>query len=377
MHIYLVDLIGEHSGAFYYNREFRKILENRFGDAQVISNYTDSGNNSRKVFLNYYRGRFFSKLCKFSLSLFRFWIFIIQNRKDCIIFMTYGNAYELLFLLPSFLLKNLVIDVHEVISPIERRQALKPMRKFYAGLLYRKLAKAVIIHSRRTGEMLDGIGYSGKRFDIPHFSYNMKETGEQAVSLSDEQAITGDSYTEILYFGFMRASKGTGTVAELIKICSADEKMKDVKFTVAGNDPDNLMKELCGLTGNNPGSKVELKLRYIPDAELRELFMRCDHVFLPYSEVTQSGVLEMAIAFRKPVIASPLPYFTELLTMFPSFGYLSDGFAVEDYYNILARILKRKEKGDSFSFSTDDTGRFEVYKSPAGFLDELSDFLKS
>ena len=53
------------------------------------------------------------------------------------------------------------------------------------------------------------------------------------------------------------------------------------------------------------------------------LYEHTDYVALPYRKTSQSGILEMAFYFRKPILASDVPYFRRMLTEFPSFGILS------------------------------------------------------
>jgi glycosyltransferase involved in cell wall biosynthesis len=63
-------------------------------------------------------------------------------------------------------------------------------------------------------------------------------------------------------------------------------------------------------------------LRYIEDDELNYLFSKCQYVLLPYTEIYQSGVLEVVIYFQCPALMSDIPFFHHTLSEFPSFGHL-------------------------------------------------------
>ena len=44
--------------------------------------------------------------------------------------------------------------------------------------------------------------------------------------------------------------------------------------------------------------------RYIPDNEVEKYFAACDLVVLPYESATQSGIVQIAYGFEKPVIVT-------------------------------------------------------------------------
>ena len=51
---------------------------------------------------------------------------------------------------------------------------------------------------------------------------------------------------------------------------------------------------------------------YIKDYEIPVVLNATDIMLLPYDRVLQSGVLNIAIAYRLPTITSDLPYFREI-----------------------------------------------------------------
>lgn len=59
--------------------------------------------------------------------------------------------------------------------------------------------------------------------------------------------------------------------------------------------------------------RVEFRFDFVPDEELAEVFAQAGAVVFPYREIEASGVLMTAIAHAKPVIASRLGAFAELL----------------------------------------------------------------
>jgi glycosyltransferase involved in cell wall biosynthesis len=115
---------------------------------------------------------------------------------------------------------------------------------------------------------------------------------------------------ELLMFGLIRPYKGLDVLLEAIARCAKPSLM----LSVVGEpwqDPASIRAQVerLGLEG-----KVDLVLRYVPDAEAAEYFERADVVVLPYRSVTGSGVVPLAWHYGKPVVASDLPGFSELVS---------------------------------------------------------------
>jgi len=146
-----------------------------------------------------------------------------------------------------------------------------------------------------------------------------------------------------------------GTASILVYI-----KGKDLDGTIGRTDiPDE---------GN-----MHVILRHINDDELIMLYGNTDFIALPYRITSQSGILEMAFYFKKPIIASRIPYFEFMLEQFPSFGVLT-GNSVEEYAATLAEITD----ADLNSFYADK--EYDIYsnrKEMDDFVKEFSNFIKN
>ena len=59
---------------------------------------------------------------------------------------------------------------------------------------------------------------------------------------------------------------------------------------------------------------VEVRREYVPDEEVAELMQRAGLVVVPYAAATQSGVIAIAIAFGRPVIATSVGGLSEMVT---------------------------------------------------------------
>jgi glycosyltransferase involved in cell wall biosynthesis len=61
------------------------------------------------------------------------------------------------------------------------------------------------------------------------------------------------------------------------------------------------------------GASVALDLRHVPDDEIPSLWERADVLLFPYREIEMSGVLMSALSAARPIIASEIGGFAELL----------------------------------------------------------------
>ena len=109
---------------------------------------------------------------------------------------------------------------------------------------------------------------------------------------------TTDGTLRVLLFGRIFAYKG------LEHLVRAEAMLKDLlpnlRITVAGRGDDPwVFQPLMGDAG-----RYDIRNRFIEDAEVAQLFLDADIVVLPYTEASQSGVLNLAAAFGKPVIVT-------------------------------------------------------------------------
>ena len=78
-----------------------------------------------------------------------------------------------------------------------------------------------------------------------------------------------------------------------------------------------------------------------PNKDLYQAIGESDLILLPYRNISQSGVLLLALSYKKPILTSDLPSFRETLE-----GYPRDYFFKPDNPKSLAEMLKRYVDGD-------------------------------
>jgi D-inositol-3-phosphate glycosyltransferase len=143
---------------------------------------------------------------------------------------------------------------------------------------------------------------------------------------------------ELLMFGLIRPYKGLDVLLEALARCGRSSVM----LSVVGEswESESELRALIARLGID--GKVELVLRYVSDAEAAEYFARADVVVLPYRSVTGSGVLPLAFFYGKPVAASDLPGFREMIRDERDGWLVPAGDAVA-----LARVIDDKLSSDA------------------------------
>ena len=100
----------------------------------------------------------------------------------------------------------------------------------------------------------------------------------------------------LLFFGRITEYKGLGVLLEAFQPYAGRD---DLELLIAGEGD---LSAYSGLIRGLPN--VRLENRFIPEAEVGNLFENATIVILPYTSASQSGVIPIAAAFKLPVIAT-------------------------------------------------------------------------
>ena len=362
MQIYIVDYLGVHCGMHYYNDAFKRQLES-IPDVRVsiLSNYNDAGR--KPFFLNQYCGARWKKVLSLVRNYWRFFRFVRKHKDDCIIYLTYGNVIDLPFLWIVSRSSRHVIDIHEAIGQdVDNNLRLKRMLK----RMYSTRIKHVISHSKRTNDFLAEFQYGGERFEVPHFKYCFhKEYDLKKVGADIREAVDG-SRINVLFFGNINYNKGVDILLSSINELD-DKTCERLNVIVAGKDFDGT----CYKVKPMAGKPVHLILRHIEDDELIFLYRHIQFLALPYRKTSQSGVLEMAFYFKKPIIASDIPYFHKVLSEFHTFGILVSGS-----YSEAVKLAMTEYEPQKF-FVEEEYQRYTYRIEVEEFIRRFSDWLKN
>jgi glycosyltransferase involved in cell wall biosynthesis len=150
----------------------------------------------------------------------------------------------------------------------------------------------------------------------------------------------------LLFFGFIRLYKGLDCL--LNAFYALAPRYPDVSLLVVGEQFYTTKGEACGndlllshLSPNDPVRSQIVRIdRYVKNEEVGRYFVVADALVTPYLSATQSGPLQVAYAFDKPVIASDLPAFRECVSPGES-GYLFSTGNSRDLTEKMELFLKK------------------------------------
>jgi len=310
--VFLVDLIGVHTGAHYYNNSFCELFEKGNGiNVAVLSNY--SHNLSRVFFPYLFNGNVVLKALKLLFAFVKLTLFILIYRKSYFIYQSFGNRIDRLFMLLARISGNrFILDIHDLYDT--SKESSDCCKRSVINKL--KRIKKVIIHSEKVQKQLDSFGYSGDVILVPHFRYNFesipKEEQSDVTDLFDSRKIN------LLFFGHIRESKGIKELFNLINGITDTKVQNAINLVIVGSDTNQCIDKFDLRIRNKVSSNM--LLRKVSDSEMQSAYSHADYVLLPYLSISQSGVLESAIFYRKPAVVSDLPFFKKYLSQYPSFG---------------------------------------------------------
>jgi glycosyltransferase involved in cell wall biosynthesis len=177
-----------------------------------------------------------------------------------------------------------------------------------AGWLDRTLARrvlgqadAILVHSKRDcDDALDLLPGANVRITA-HPTYEVfAQRVPSNLEARQDLGLQGD-VPVVLFFGFVRPYKGLHYLIEALPQVLDNLQ---VHLLVAGEfwDDDTPYREQIQTLGLD--EHVTIVDRYIPNEQVNTYFGAADVVALPYSDATQSGIVQMAFGFGLPVVTT-------------------------------------------------------------------------
>lgn len=284
----------------------------------------------------------------------------IRRQKPDMVLIQWWHPYfaPCYFLLERFMGKQNVVFVCHNVLPHERF----PMDRLLVRLVL-KSGRHYVVHAKEEGKELEQIRQGADYTVTPHPTYNVfrfegmsKQQARERLHIRQEEKI-------LLFFGYVREYKGLKyllrAMPEIIrkqteaggreedKVQEGESKWKESKVQERESDKEeskvqegesnredsNVQAEKSVREGNKgEANKIRLWVvgefgadreeymaliselgieeyvtvvdSYTPDREVEKYFAAADLVVLPYVSATQSGIVQIAYGFTKPVIVT-------------------------------------------------------------------------
>lgn len=170
---------------------------------------------------------------------------------------------------------------------------------------------------------------------VPHGPYTLFDKGNWTQKEAKE-SLGLKNKKVILFFGQIRANKGLKYLIKALPLVI--KSFPDVHLHISTDlhmSTPELNDYLNRIQRSGVKENVTLVKDYIPSNEVEKIFKAADVVVLPYTRISQSGVLNLAFGFKKPVVVSDV--FFEARVINSKMGYC---FQNEDYKSLAACISK-------------------------------------
>ncbi len=220
---------------------------------------------------------------------------LVRREQPSLIHLLSNNTLWLNFAAPFWRPIPIITTIHDVdVHPGDSETRTLPG---WAPELMVRQSRHLVVHGEGLKQMvLDR--YSKSADHVHVLSHPAIQRYSELARQQNLLRRPADGTLRVLLFGRIFAYKG------LEYLIRAEAMLKDalpnLRVTVAGRgDNPWLFQPLMG-----EASRYDIRNRFIEDAEVAQLFLDTDIVVLPYTEASQSGVLNLAAAFGKPVIVT-------------------------------------------------------------------------
>jgi glycosyltransferase involved in cell wall biosynthesis len=196
-----------------------------------------------------------------------------------------------------------VIFICDNIIPHEKRPGDGALTKYAFHS-----ADAFVVLSKEVEKDLVRIIPNVRYIVSPHPLYDVfgtlqpKEEARKKLGLKDERVM--------LFFGYVRSYKGLSVLIDaMLKI----QEMAPVTLLIVGEFYEDEKKYRAMIHRHGLENCIRIHSQYIPNDEVATFFSAADVVVLPYISATQSGIIQVAYHFNKPVITTHVGGLSEVV----------------------------------------------------------------
>lgn len=305
--IAISDPVGKKAGMDYFSSQLASALTKTGFTTSVYSNFSDSKNFNAYNVYDEKKDSKFEKLKSYLTGNIQFFLKTLRFKDYDLTFHSFKTTLkESIVLLKARMLRYRIhLIVHDV-EGFDKNDSIllkKWVMKSLATHVYTLNSQSREILSKKVNLPIEQISLirHGHFLDLPDSKVSMK-AARQKLSLDEKEFY-------FLFFGQIKPVKALDVAIEALS------KVNSGKLIIAGKvraDDYKTYQQL--IERHNLQNRVITHIRYISNEE-RELFFKASNaVLIPYRKIFQSGVLLMALSYRKIVIASDLEPNKEVIT---------------------------------------------------------------
>lgn len=173
-----------------------------------------------------------------------------------------------------------------------------------------RLFDALIVHTDQSRRRLTAQGIDPACIHlVPH---GLLGDDFGALAALSPAATAAGGQVNLLMFGKIKPYKGVDTVIDALALMPPEHRAL-CHVRVAGEPHMDMAPLVARAEQRGVADRIAFDLRIVPEGDLPTLFGSATALVLPYRAIDASGVLTMAIQAGRPVIASNIGSFAELL----------------------------------------------------------------
>lgn len=278
----------------------------------------------------------------------------INSQKPDMVIIQWWHPYfaPCYYLLCKLIKKSRILFICHNVFPHERFPLDHLLTKFTL-----QQGDCYIVQSEMDAKDLCSVINNPVYRQIVHPTYNAfkiknisKEEARRQLQIENEKKL-------LLFFGFIREYKGLKYLITAME--KAIQEADNLELLIVGDFADKndtkYYQELitkCGIQEN-----VRIYDGYIPDKEVEKFFAACDIVVLPYISATQSGIVQIAFGFEKPVIVTNVGGLPDVVTDGKT-GYVVEAESEDKIAKAIGKYFKENKDREFIENIRKETYRF-------------------
>jgi len=141
--------------------------------------------------------------------------------------------------------------------------------------------------------------------DCPHPVYDFGVPGRPRKSMAEARAALDlpADVRVVLYFGFIKAYKGVVHLIDAAPLLR-DRYGDGLRIMIVGDVYGDAKPYRDRIAGCGASETIRFVDGYAPDDQVEDYFLAADLVVLPYVSATQSGIVQIAYNYDKPVVST-------------------------------------------------------------------------
>lgn len=227
--------------------------------------------------------------------------------------------------------KQLILTIHNVYPHGKNGEAYKTK---YA-LRFRRAAKCFekfIVHTSHTKkQVIREFNILEEKIFVVHHGIFEHKVISYEIEKCDSKKFS------IIMYGNQDKYKGTDIFVDALSLLPKDLK-PNIKAVILGRMDGEMYNYV---TQKEKDFDIEIIPRFVSDDELYGNIAKSDLIVLPYRDISQSGVLLLALSFHKCILTSDLPSFKETLE-----GFQDDMFFEAGNAQSMSLLIEKHIRGN-------------------------------